>query len=237
LKLQNKAQETQLAVVAQAKQEFREAFGALAADALRTNNSSFLEQAKTALGRFQSEAQGDLDLRKQAVENLVAPIHEKLGKFDQHVRSLEESRNTAYGELRQQVASLKDTQENLRSETGNLVKALRAPAVRGRWGEIQLRRVIEMAGMLAHCDFVEQQTVTTDDVRNGDGNASDLSRVVRIVVQEMHLLLVAQQVGEMQPGIDPIINIEDFLPSAFLVLSEFPILRHKIEKRQSESPV
>jgi len=165
LKLQTSAQEEKLAVVAQAKQEFREAFGALAADALRNNNSSFLEQAKSALGKLQSDAQGDLDLRKQAVENLVAPIHEKLGKFDQQVRLLEEARNTAYGELKEQVASLKDGQENLRSETGNLVKALRAPAVRGRWGEIQLRRVIEMAGMLSYCDFVEQQTVTVDDRR------------------------------------------------------------------------
>src|SRR6266700_2462889 len=150
LKMQGEAQEEKLAVVAQAKQEFREAFGTLAADALRNNNSSFLEQAKSALGKFQSDAQGDLDLRKQAVEHLVAPIHEKLGKFDQQVRLLEEARNTAYGELKNQVASLKDTQENLRSETGNLVKALRAPAVRGRWGEIQLRRVSGMAGMLWH---------------------------------------------------------------------------------------
>ncbi len=165
LKERSAAQEEKLAVVAQAKQEFREAFGALAADALRNNNSSFLEQAKSALGKLQSDAQGDLDLRKQAVENLVAPIHEKLGKFDEHVRQIEEARNTAYGELKNQVASLIGTQENLRTETGNLVKALRAPAVRGRWGEIQLRRVVEMAGMLAHCDFVEQPTVTNDDKR------------------------------------------------------------------------
>jgi DNA recombination protein RmuC len=165
LRLQTAAQEEKLAVVAQAKQEFREAFGALAADALRNNNSSFLEQAKSALGKFQSEAQGDLDLRKQAVEHLVAPIHEKLGDFDKQVRLLEDARNLAYGELKQQVASLADTQDRLRSETSNLVKALRAPAVRGRWGEIQLRRVIEMAGMLSYCDFVEQQTFTVDDRR------------------------------------------------------------------------
>ena len=165
LRLQTAAQEEKLAVVAQAKQEFREAFGALAADALRNNNSSFLEQAKSALGKFQSEAQGDLDLRKQAVEHLVAPIHEKLGDFDKQVRQLEDARNLAYGELKQQVASLADTQDRLRSETSNLVKALRAPAVRGRWGEIQLRRVIEMAGMLSYCDFVEQQTFTVDDRR------------------------------------------------------------------------
>src|SRR5258706_800903 len=165
LKLHTAAQEERLAVVVQAKQEFREAFGALAADALRNNNSSFLEQAKSALGRIQSDAQGDLDLRKQAVENLVAPIHEKLGKFDLQLRLLEEARNTAYGELKNQVASLKEGQESLRSETGNLVKALGAPAVRGRGGEIQLRRVIEMAGMLSYCDFVEQQTLTVDDRR------------------------------------------------------------------------
>ena len=165
LSLERAAQEKNLAVVAQAKQEFREAFGALAADALRNNNSSFLEQAKSTLGKFQSDAKGDLDLRKQAVEQLVAPISESLGKVDQQVRLLEEARNQAYGELKNQVASLVDTQERLRSETGNLVKALRAPAVRGRWGEIQLRRVVEMAGMLSYCDFMEQHTVTVDDRR------------------------------------------------------------------------
>jgi DNA recombination protein RmuC len=165
LKMERSAQEEKLAVVTQAKQEFREAFGTLAADALRNNNSSFLEQAKSALGKFQSDAQGDLELRKQAVEHLVKPIHEKLGDFDRQVRLLEETRSLAYGELKQQVASLIGTQENLRSETGKLVKALRAPAVRGRWGEIQLRRVVEMAGMLSHCDFMEQPTITTDDKR------------------------------------------------------------------------
>ena len=165
LSLERAAQEKNLAVVAQAKQEFREAFGALAADALRNNNSSFLEQAKSTLGKFQSDAKGDLDLLKQAVEQLVAPISESLGKVDQQVRLLEEARNQAYGELKNQVASLVDTQERLRSETGNLVKALRAPAVRGRWGEIQLRRVVEMAGMLSYCDFMEQHTVTVEDRR------------------------------------------------------------------------
>ena len=165
LRMERSAQQEKLSVVAQAKQEFREAFGSLAADALRDNNSSFLEQAKSTLGQFQSEARGDLDLRKQAVEQLVAPISESLGKVDQQVRLLEEARNQAYGELKQQVESLKSTQEGLRSETGNLVKALRTPAVRGRWGEIQLRRVVEMAGMLNYCDFVEQQTVTTEDRR------------------------------------------------------------------------
>ncbi len=165
LSLERAAQQKNLAVVAQAKQEFREAFGALAADALRNNNSSFLEQAKSTLGKFQSDAKGDLDLREQAVKQLVAPISESLGKVDQQVRLLEEARNQAYGELKQQVAALVDTQERLRSETGNLVKALRAPAVRGRWGEIQLLRVVEMAGMLSYCDFVDQQTVTVDDRR------------------------------------------------------------------------
>src|SRR5258708_4313690 len=99
LKLRRSEQEEKLAVVAQAKQEFREAFGTLAADALRNNNASFLEQAKSALGKFQSDAQGDLDLRKQAVEHLVAPIHEKLGDVDKHVRQLEDARSLAYGEL------------------------------------------------------------------------------------------------------------------------------------------
>ncbi len=142
-------------------QELRESFQALSAEALKSNNQAFLHLAQSTLEKFQSEAKGDLELRQQAVENLVAPIGESLKKVDEQIRQMESARDRAYGDLTTQVRSLISTQEKLQTETGNLVKALRSPHVRGRWGEIQLRRVVEIAGMLPYCDFVEQETVTT----------------------------------------------------------------------------
>lgn len=149
-------------LLAEAKSELSDAFKALSADALKTNSSSFLELARTTLERFQVQAKDDLDQRRVAVEHLVAPIKESLAKVDGQIQNLEKARSEAYGALLGQVRGLAESQEKLRTETGNLVTALRAPAVRGRWGEIQLRRVVEMAGMLSHCDFVEQVTATVD---------------------------------------------------------------------------
>jgi DNA recombination protein RmuC len=143
----------------------RESFQALSAEALKSNNQAFLQLAHVTLEKFHSKAEGDLELRQQAVENLVGPIGESLRKVDEQVRELENSRRHAYGTLSEQVRSLIATQEKLQSETGNLVRALRTPHVRGRWGEIQLRRVVEIAGMLPYCDFVEQETVTTSTGR------------------------------------------------------------------------
>jgi DNA recombination protein RmuC len=138
-------------------------FRALSAEALRTNNEEFLQLARTQLEGFQREARGDLDQRKQAVAQLVAPLQESLAKVDEHVQSLEVSRRQAYGSLTAQVQLLAQSQDQLRGETASLVKALRTPAARGRWGELHLRRALEMTGMLAHCDFVEQPSVSTPD--------------------------------------------------------------------------
>jgi DNA recombination protein RmuC len=138
-------------------------FRALSAEALRTSNEEFLQLAKTQLEGFQREARTDLDQRRQAVEELVAPLKESLTKVDEHVQSLEVSRRQAYGSLTTQVQLLARTQDQLRTETASLVKALRTPSARGRWGEMHLRRALEMTGMLAHCDFVEQPTVATPD--------------------------------------------------------------------------
>jgi DNA recombination protein RmuC len=110
-------------------------------------------------------AAADLDKRQQAVEHLVEPIAESLGEIGSRLEQLEVSRREAYAGLSQQVRSLYESQELLRDQTGNLVTALRNPQARGRWGEMQLRRVVEMAGMLPHCDFEEQSTVTTEDGR------------------------------------------------------------------------
>ncbi len=157
--------EEKLAVLNRASEQLREAFRSLSSEALQSNNQSFLELAKTALEKYQSEARGDLEQRTQAVENIVAPIKESLARVDAEIRQVEQSRSQAYGELSEQMRSLASTQQKLEAQTGNLVKALRSPTVRGRWGEIQLKRVVEIAGMLPYCDFVEQETVTTESGR------------------------------------------------------------------------
>ena len=154
-----------LELINHATSELREAFQALASDALRSNNQSFLQLAKASLEKFQSEAKGDLDTRQKAVENLVAPIKDSLNKVDSQIQQIEKERSQAYGVLTEQVQSLIGTQKALQTETGNLVKALRTPSVRGRWGEIQLQRVVEIAGMQSYCDFDEQVTVHTVDGR------------------------------------------------------------------------
>jgi len=154
-----------LDLVNRATDELREAFQALASDALKSNNQSFLQLAKASLEKFQSEAKGDLEARQKAVETLVAPIKDSLNKVDSQIQQMEKERSQAYGSLTEQVQSLIGTQKALQTETGNLVKALRTPSVRGRWGEIQLKRVVEIAGMTAFCDFDEQVTVSTSDGR------------------------------------------------------------------------
>ncbi|MFZ0299247.1 MAG: DNA recombination protein RmuC [Candidatus Sulfotelmatobacter sp.] len=148
-----------------ANEDLRDAFKSLASDALKSNNSSFLVIAEETLKRFQSQARGDLEARQKAVADLVAPVRDSLNKVDAQIQQMEVARGDAYGELRAQVQSLITTQKELRSQTGNLVQALRTPNVRGRWGEIQLRRVVEIAGMLSYCDFTEQESVTTETGR------------------------------------------------------------------------
>ena len=165
LELERKSGKEKVELVTQASEELRNAFKAMASDALKNNNLSFLELAKASLEKFQTEAKGDLEARQKAVTDLVAPVHESLNKVDAQIQQMEVARGKAYGDLHAQVQSLITTQEELQSETGNLVKALRTPNVRGRWGEIQLRRVVEIAGMLSYCDFSEQETVNTESGR------------------------------------------------------------------------
>src|SRR3954468_4631581 len=140
IEAERKAFEEKLKLLEDAKKALSDAFSALSTNALRSNSDEFMKLAQAS----------------------VAPIKEALGKFDLKIQSLEVAREGAYQGLVQQVSQLLDTGKQLRSETSNLVQALRSPVTRGQWGEIQLRRVVEMAGMLNYCDFAEQETLRTE---------------------------------------------------------------------------
>ena len=154
---ERRAMEEKLQLLTQARAELQQSFRALSADALQSNTQAFLELAQVQLARFNEGAAGELGRRQEAIEALVKPLRESLDKVDQHVGQLEAARAQAYGSLAQQLQSLAVTQDALRAETASLVGALKAPNARGRWGEIQLRRVVEMAGMVEACDFVQQE--------------------------------------------------------------------------------
>lgn len=162
---ERRAAEEKLALVHEAQQKLGDAFRALSAEALRHNNQSFLDLARATLEKFQEGARHDLEKRQAAIAELLAPIRQSLEKVDGQIQAIEKERVGAYEGLKQQVVSLMETQAQLRSETANLVRALRAPAARGRWGELQLKRVVELAGMLDHCDFQEQAQVAAEDGR------------------------------------------------------------------------
>jgi DNA recombination protein RmuC len=165
LEEERRVNQEKLALLTNAEEKLADAFKALSADALRNNNQSFLDLARQNLEKFQETARGDLERRQNAIDELVKPLKQSLEKVDDKIVELEKTRAGAYAELREQLKTLATSQTQLQSETGNLVKALRVPHVRGRWGEIQLRRVVEMAGMVRYCDFTEQTTVNGEDGR------------------------------------------------------------------------
>jgi DNA recombination protein RmuC len=150
------------ALLTQAETQLRDAFQALSAEALRQNNQSFLEVAKATLGEQHRAASFDLESRQKAIGELVRPISESLQQVDTKLKEIEKERHGHYSALTEQLKLITSSHEQLQAETSNLVRALRSPTVRGAWGEIQLKRVVEMAGMLDHCDFYEQQTVGTE---------------------------------------------------------------------------
>jgi DNA recombination protein RmuC len=151
--------EEKVQLLTAAEQALSNAFKALSAEALKSNSESFLQLANATLEKFQQTARGDLEARQKAIDTLVQPLRESLQQVDGKLGEIERSRINAYAALSEQLRGLVETQiPMLRGETASLVKALRQPTVRGRWGEMQLHRVVEMAGMLDHCDFVEQES-------------------------------------------------------------------------------
>jgi DNA recombination protein RmuC len=151
--------EDQKTMLSQARQELHESFEALSGQALKQNNDAFLDLARASFETLQAEAKGELSQRHQAIGELVKPLEESLQRYREQLQQAEQIRQREYGGLDQQLKFMAESHQRLQQETSNLVKALRAPAVRGRWGEMTLRRVAELAGMVAHCDFMEQDSV------------------------------------------------------------------------------
>jgi DNA recombination protein RmuC len=152
-------------LLAEAKDKLTDAFKALASTTLENSNKTFLSLAKETFDKVLAEAKGDLGQRQEAIHGLVKPLADSLKTFDEHVRSLETTRQQAYTSLESNLKGLTESQEKLQKETANLVTALKTPQIRGRWGEMTLKRVVELAGMSEHCDFTEQLSVATDQGR------------------------------------------------------------------------
>ena len=152
-------------LLSEAKEKLTDTFKALASTTLDTSNKAFLSLARETFEKLLAEAKGDLGRREEAITGLVNPLNESLRKFDEQVRGLEKTRLEAYTSLEVHLKGLTQTHEKLQKETAGLVSALRSPNVRGRWGEMTLKRVVELAGMSEHCDFTEQLTVSSDQGR------------------------------------------------------------------------
>lgn len=149
----------------EAARKLGDTFSALAGQALRHNNETFLALARQTLEGALAEAKGELGQRQQAFEALIGPLKEALARYDHEIREMEKARREAYGSLARHLEELGRAQQQLQSETKKLVAALRAPRVRGRWGELTLQRVVEMAGLAPYCDYVAQPTVEDEESR------------------------------------------------------------------------
>lgn len=165
LKIKQAGLEEKNLFLKQESERLAQTFKALSHDALERNSQSFLKLAGATLEKFQEAAKGDLEKRQQTITEMVAPMKESLQRLDQGLRLIEKERKGEQQMMQEQLRSLVETEKQLRHETATLVKALRSPIARGRWGEIQLKRVVELAGMMNHCDFTEQNHLEDEEGR------------------------------------------------------------------------
>jgi DNA recombination protein RmuC len=189
----------QTEMISRSRLELTDTFKALASDILKSNNQSFLSLASESFLSLQRQAHHELDKRSQSIEALFKPVNECLNRVDQQIRQVEKDRIETTSTLNEQLKNLAGSQLRLQSETANLSQALRNPTVRGRWGEIQLRRVVELAGMLEYCDFFEQHSVNGDSGRLRPDLLIRLPNNKEIVVDSktvLHAYLEAQEIGD-----------------------------------------
>ncbi|MDA8079974.1 MAG: DNA recombination protein RmuC [Nitrospiraceae bacterium] len=172
----------QKALLEAMKKEMTDTFNALSSAALKSSSEDFLRLASESLGRVVSDTKGKLGEHQVAMDGMIKPLADALKRYEEQIRIMEDGRHKAYGSLEEQLRALASTHENLQKETSNLVSALRRPEVRGRWGEMQLRRVAELAGMSEHCDFEEQVSVDTEKGRLRPDMTVKLPGERRIVV-------------------------------------------------------
>ena len=165
LRLERQSNEQLDELLDQARFQLADTFSQLSNAALNQNNEQFLKLAEENLKRYQSEAKADLQTREQAIEQLVKPINDALTKTSQQITDIEKERQQAFGQIHSTIRHMHEGQQSLKQETQNLVQALRRPEVRGQWGEMTLRRLAELSGMIAHCDFYEQPSQTTETGR------------------------------------------------------------------------
>jgi len=156
--IEMRAAKEQHAFITETQERLSFAFKALSSDVLQKSTSSFLQLAQETLEKIQERAKGDLERRYQSIEGILKPVQESLGKLDSGIRAMERERKGEHESLKQQLKMMVEAEGKLRGETSTLIKALRIPLVRGRWGEMQLRRVVELAGMVQYCDFYEQES-------------------------------------------------------------------------------
>ena len=165
LELERRHNAEKLESLNQAREQLKESFSALSSQALKHNSEEFLRLAQQNLEKFQNQAKGDLAQKEKAFEQLIKPIRESLEKTERQINSIEKERKEAYGALHKHIETMNLTQQALRDETHTRVQALRRPDVRGQWGEMTLKRLAELAGMVEHCDFYQQENIKTDEGR------------------------------------------------------------------------